>query len=122
MGQSFGGYSAHWITGIILLLDTPLSVDRIILQALLRKLFKQKISLGLFVVGKLYSLPARLLQGKAVALSGYFTFQNPRRHLWFWNDFTEEGQVNHFTAYQCTVDLKKRIKHISLSGSGRGGH
>lgn len=30
--------------------------------------------------------------------------------------------VNHFTAYQWTVDLEKGIKHISLTGSGQGGH
>lgn len=29
---------------------------------------------------------------------------------------------NHFTAYQCTVDLEKGIMHISLSGSRQGGH
>lgn len=121
MGQTFGVYSAYWITEIILALDIPLSVDRIILQALLRKLFKWKIflGLGLFVVGKLYSLPARLLQGRAVALSGYFTFQNPQRRLWFWNDSTP---LKRGEPYHCTEDLEKGIKHISLSGSWQGGN
>lgn len=63
-------------------------------------------------MGKLCSLPTRLLRGRAVALSGYFTFQNPQRHVWFWNDSTP---LKRGEPYQCTEDLEKGINHISLS-------
>lgn len=114
-GPVFSGLFAYWITGIILALDTPLSVNRIVLRALLRKLFKWKLCLGLFVVGKLYRLSARLLQGRTVALSGYFTFQYSQRHQWFCNDSTPLKRSEPFHCIPVHSRLRERQEaHQSL--------